>query len=967
MYEQFFKLQSRPFAATPDPACFFRSDSIDEILSQLTVCVEHGQGIGILTAPAGVGKTLLCQRLAKDLSERYCCILLGNSNFPTRRSLLQAILLELGVEPSRKDEQELRHELRSALGEIHHDYQALVLIVDEAHLFETAVLEEIRTLVDFAEEGQSLVRVILSGQLELEERMTDRQFDAINQRTSAHVYIEALSIAESVEYVRHRIQWAGGKPDEVFSDEGILIIARASCGVPRCLNQLADHSLLLGFAADESPVSESTVREALEDLKQLPLHWNDVNDADRMLESHSESSSTVDADLLETNTDETSQSEAAPPADSPGKIKAEAPQDVPQESHVESESGDSDTAAPFAVFEFGGDDSPETKDEEGDTLDEVAAEIHVPRVSSADESITESEQAPKPAGTSEAGSGLSGQPSPPVSEICGVVLDLSSEVCGVSEYQGRTPKSAESEAVEEAAQGDEPAEVASAENAAQSAAEDVLADEEAGVNATAVFEFGAPEEPTEPVSTEVESAEVAAETTDTKSEHEAEQTEPRSDEAAPTEENVLAEIASAESEIAEVSADIADAESDHEAEQTGERSEEAAPTEDQVLAEIASVEREIAEVTAEFDLDSEPTSDADPVVVLDENSKSTESFEATAIDSELDNATAEESAVAARDTAVEFEVVSDPYSLIQEPLSAGIVWDVPAVTEENLSQEIEETTENPNDAPETVSLVAESTDGEKLADSDSESSADNASEDTTEANWIESEDAIFELSEQSVSEELGEAIMRDWAEDLSEPDDEQLDVVEAPAADLTLFDAEAGELTENATSRGDADVEPMPAREVHPDRYIDAIVPMLGEIDDQFQAASHLADTPERPAGDIEAELVEAISQEDAEVEDEIGAAVLDLRLETQWSLQQDRVERDESSDENSLAHSHLNLEPERYDIVEPEEPAPADSFLDQVSEISRVDLDEPATTGERAPTRRPFGQLFSDLRRRGT
>ena len=150
MYEQFFQLERRPFAATPDPACFFRCESIAHVLDQLTVCIEHGQGIGILTSPAGMGKTLICQRLVKDLGERFRMIFLGNSNFPTRRSLLQAILFETGVEFSRKDEQELRHELRNVLRDLRKDYESVVLIVDEAHSFEAELLEEIRTLVDLS-------------------------------------------------------------------------------------------------------------------------------------------------------------------------------------------------------------------------------------------------------------------------------------------------------------------------------------------------------------------------------------------------------------------------------------------------------------------------------------------------------------------------------------------------------------------------------------------------------------------------------------------------------------------------------------------------------------------------------------------------------------------------------------------------------------------------------------------------
>ncbi len=44
MYETFFRLRKRPFAATPDPACFFPSPGMAEGLTQLRRSVEAGQG-----------------------------------------------------------------------------------------------------------------------------------------------------------------------------------------------------------------------------------------------------------------------------------------------------------------------------------------------------------------------------------------------------------------------------------------------------------------------------------------------------------------------------------------------------------------------------------------------------------------------------------------------------------------------------------------------------------------------------------------------------------------------------------------------------------------------------------------------------------------------------------------------------------------------------------------------------------
>ena len=43
----------------------------------------------------------------------------------------------------------------------------------------------------------------------------------------------------------------------------------ASDGIPRCLNQLCDHSLLCAYVMEQIPVQVTTARDALDDLKQI--------------------------------------------------------------------------------------------------------------------------------------------------------------------------------------------------------------------------------------------------------------------------------------------------------------------------------------------------------------------------------------------------------------------------------------------------------------------------------------------------------------------------------------------------------------------------------------------------------------------------------------------------------------------------------------------------------------------------
>lgn len=275
MYESQFLLKRRPFSATPDPRCFFSNSSIQGVLDEVIVCAEQGHGIAVVTAPAGTGKTTFCERLGLELEERFEIVKLYHASFMTRRALLQTILAELNHSYRRHEEQELRLELIPAIRALGPHREALVLICDEAHDLNEDLLEELRMLSDLAEQGRPLVRLVLVGQPALEETLAQPSLQALNQRIRAHVYLETFDRISAVDYIDYRITWAGGRLNEVFTPDALEIICQASQGVPRCINQLCDHALLLAYVAEQKPVTGGLIREALEDLRRLPLHWHE--------------------------------------------------------------------------------------------------------------------------------------------------------------------------------------------------------------------------------------------------------------------------------------------------------------------------------------------------------------------------------------------------------------------------------------------------------------------------------------------------------------------------------------------------------------------------------------------------------------------------------------------------------------------------------------------------------------------
>src|SRR5690242_14561792 len=108
MYESYFGLSQRPFAAAPNPELCIGTPSFDASRQTLIRCVERAEGAGLIVGPAGTGKSLLCQILARHFRGRFQVAHLAGARLGTRRALLQNILFELKLPYRDMDEGELR-------------------------------------------------------------------------------------------------------------------------------------------------------------------------------------------------------------------------------------------------------------------------------------------------------------------------------------------------------------------------------------------------------------------------------------------------------------------------------------------------------------------------------------------------------------------------------------------------------------------------------------------------------------------------------------------------------------------------------------------------------------------------------------------------------------------------------------------------------------------------------------------
>jgi len=281
MYDGCFGLNRRPFVSVPQVDYYFPARAIDDARNTLARCIQRGEGAGLVVGPSGTGKTMLCLLLAEQFGQSFLVVMLPSGRLSTRRALFQAILYELGRPYRDMDEGELRLAVMEYLTVGDGGEHGMVLLVDEAHTLPLRLLEEIRLLTNLARGGQPLVRLVLAGNAVLEERFASPKLDSFSQRLGGRCYLEAFSRTETQSYIQSQIDSAGGQGDQLFSEAACQSVFQATGGIPRLINQVCDHALLLAYVAGRTSIEPINIEEAWADLQQLPMPWNGETQSDQ--------------------------------------------------------------------------------------------------------------------------------------------------------------------------------------------------------------------------------------------------------------------------------------------------------------------------------------------------------------------------------------------------------------------------------------------------------------------------------------------------------------------------------------------------------------------------------------------------------------------------------------------------------------------------------------------------------------
>lgn len=242
MFSDFFNLKENPFGETPNTKFFFKSKVHDFAFKEISSVIQSGKGFGLVIGEVGLGKTILCRMFLNYLKNEADTALVFN---PTTEplELINVIANDFNAPEFEKNNRSWRYpldRLTSFLLSNAEKNKKSILFIDEAQAFSSQTLETIRLLSNLETEKQKLLQIILIGQPELKQKLEQQDLRQLKQRISTLVEIGPMDLADTGNYIRHRIEVAGGANFLKLQDDAIKLIFTQTRGIPRVINFLCE-------------------------------------------------------------------------------------------------------------------------------------------------------------------------------------------------------------------------------------------------------------------------------------------------------------------------------------------------------------------------------------------------------------------------------------------------------------------------------------------------------------------------------------------------------------------------------------------------------------------------------------------------------------------------------------------------------------------------------------------------------
>lgn len=266
MYLDLFKLKELPFRLSPDPQFLYLSKNHARAKAYMESTIWFTDGFVVITGEIGSGKTTLIETFLREIGSDVVVAQINQTQV-SALEFLQSVLVQFGFQPFKMRKAELLATLNQFLIDQHAAQRKVLLVIDEAQNLSQRVLEEVRMLSGVETTKEKVLRIILAGQPELNDKLDAPELIQLAQRVRLRFHLTALTADEMQSYVRHRLEIAGAEGREIFAPDTFEKIYRYTGGTPRLVNTLCDTAMMAAYGVDRDTVTLADVDAAIEELQ----------------------------------------------------------------------------------------------------------------------------------------------------------------------------------------------------------------------------------------------------------------------------------------------------------------------------------------------------------------------------------------------------------------------------------------------------------------------------------------------------------------------------------------------------------------------------------------------------------------------------------------------------------------------------------------------------------------------------
>jgi type II secretory pathway predicted ATPase ExeA len=253
------------FSTSPDPTAMYQTEAIRHALTKIRRAVARKQGLCCIFGDVGMGKSSLLRALYSGFSadENYEAAFLATGDYPSSFAFVKTIAAEFELPPARSRMAQM-DTLEEFLIDRHTAGKNVAILIDEAQLLSLDYLEVIRSLLNFETYSSKLCQIILSGQLDLRDRLEMKRYRAFRSRIVAPVVMRPLTADETEAMIAYRLTyWGMSNP---FTAEATRRIYELTGGVPRTILLVCQYAFDIGQARGQEVIGPAIIEAGFDEL-----------------------------------------------------------------------------------------------------------------------------------------------------------------------------------------------------------------------------------------------------------------------------------------------------------------------------------------------------------------------------------------------------------------------------------------------------------------------------------------------------------------------------------------------------------------------------------------------------------------------------------------------------------------------------------------------------------------------------